>query len=180
MYVHTKTQKTQIGEYPVSRECRQHKTAKIQRTVLQQLSTLKTLEMDALHDKWNELFGTEPPKYKKHFLVRRLAWRIQEMYFGGLSEATEAALASLVAKDPVATTRTIPAQTVTKTAPVLGTRFVRVWKGEQHTVEVHESGFIFRGRPYRSLSAVAKEITGTKWKGNVFFGLKKAGRADGR
>lgn len=165
----------------MNKACKHKTISSIQHTVLQQQAVLKTLDMDALHDKCNELFGTDPPKYKKHFLVRRFAWRIQEMYFGGLNETTQEALASLIAKDPVATAAaTIPAQPVTKIAPALGTRFVRVWKGEQHTVEVHESGFIFQGRPYRSLSAVAKEIPGTKRNGNVFFGLKKAGASNGK
>ena len=66
-------------------------------SVLRQLATLETMSMAQLHEKWRDLYGGEPPRYKRQFLIRRLAYRIQELFYGGLSEAAKTHLRDLVA-----------------------------------------------------------------------------------
>ena len=102
-------------------------------SVLRQLATLQNMTLEQLREKWLDLYGSDPPRYKKQFLVKRLAYRIQELFYGGLSETAKTRLRQIA----------------------------------------REKGFEYDGRIFRSLSAVAREITGTRWNGKVFFGLKK-------
>ena len=149
-------------------------------SVLRQLAALQTLSLEQLKEKWLDLYGTEPPKYKKQFLIKRLAYRIQELFYGGLSEQTKSHLKKVAETDPVATViRKIPDERKSQEAILPGTRFVRVWNGKQYEVIARDKGFEYEGCIYRSLSAVADKITGTHWSGRVFFGLKKGARRTG-
>ncbi len=102
-------------------------------------------------------------------LVRALAYRMQEQALGGLDRATRRRLER--ATENVAAGRT-PAPTGPKIKP--GTRLLREWQGKVHEVIVLEEGVEYRGDSWPSLSAVAREITGTRWSGPRFFGLKGA------
>lgn len=141
-------------------------------SVLKQIAELPTLPQSRLKELWKEYFGVEPPAYRKGFLVRGLAHRIQELAYGGLSDAHQARLEALIADD-----RTSKNGGERRSSPkdkqlLLGTRLVREWKGVDHETTVIEGGFEYQGRRYRSLSAVARAITGTRWNGPMFFGLR--------
>ncbi len=146
-------------------------------SVLRQLATLETLSMEQLHEKWRDLYGGEPPRYKRQFLIKRLAYRIQELFYGGLSEAAKTRLQQVARDDSVARVESRTSGVAQGQADILpGTRFVRIWKDRRYEVLAHPNGFEYDGRMFRSLSAVAREITGTRWNGRLFFGLKKDNR----
>jgi len=145
-------------------------------TVLKQLAELPMLSVGELRGRWRSLYGTEPPvSYKCQYLIRRLAWRIQELAYGGLPESARATLRQ-VADEDAAATRRPSSRKREMNLPVAGTRLLRDWNGERHEVLVARDGFDFRGRRYRSLSAVAKAITGAHRSGPAFFGLKASGK----
>ena len=139
-------------------------------TVLAQLAALKTAPIGVLKQKWRDLFETEPPPYNRRFLEHRLAYRIQELAYGGLKAETLQRLRHLAEEldggDPKR--RRHPA----KDRPIAGTRLIREFQGIEHCVTVRDDGYEYEGRPYKSLSAIARAITGTRWNGLVFFGLK--------
>ncbi|MBR1335333.1 DUF2924 domain-containing protein [Bradyrhizobium ottawaense] len=140
--------------------------------VLAQLAALKNAPAQALKAKWRTLFDTEPPAYNRRFLESRLAYRIQELAYGGLSrETTERlkAMAKQYAYQKPADRKARP-----PLRPVAGTKLIREWEGVEHCVTVRHDDFEYLGRPYKSLSSVARQITGTKWNGWVFFGLKNS------
>jgi hypothetical protein len=142
-------------------------------TVLRQLAELPTFSVAQLRERWRRLYGAEPPaSYKGQYLIRRLAWRIQELAYGGLSDGAQATLTQ-VADEDAATARRPSSCKREQNLPVAGTRLVRDWNGERHEVLVARDGFDLRGRRYRSLSAVAKVITGAHRSGPAFFGLKQ-------
>jgi hypothetical protein len=137
--------------------------------VLARLAALKSASTPELRTQWRALFGTEPPPYNRRFLESRLAYRVQELAWGGLKPETVKRLDALAdALDGKAKkgAKAIAAR------PIAGTKLIREWKGVEHVVTVATEGFEYAGRPYRSLSAAARAITGTQWNGLVFFGLK--------
>ena len=142
-------------------------------TVLAQLSALKTAHVADLKQRWRDLFDREPPPYNRRFLENRLAYRIQELAYGGLSEEAverlDAIADELEGKAP-------RRRSSLDTRPIAGTRLIREWKGVEHSVTVRQEDFEYQGRPYKSLSAIARNITGTRWNGLVFFGLKNTRR----
>lgn len=143
-------------------------------SVLRQMALLQSMSLEQLREKWLDLYGEEPPQYKKQFLIKRLAYRIQELFYGGLSEQAKAHLQHAAKEDPVATVkRRIPQEKKKSETILAGTRLVRIWNDQRHEVIVLAEGYEYDGRVFRSLSAVAREITGTQWNGRVFFGLKK-------
>jgi hypothetical protein len=137
-------------------------------TVLAQLATLKSAAIGELKQKWRDLFDRDPPPYNRRFLEDRLAYRIQELAYGGLSDETierlEAIADELEGKTP-------KRRSSLEYRPIAGTRLIREWKGIEHCVTVRQDDFEYQG-PYKSLSAIARLITGTRWNGLVFFGLK--------
>ena len=138
--------------------------------ILAQLAVLKGAPTAALKARWRELFGAEPPPYNRRFLESRLAYRLQELAHGGLSADTTRRLEAIAADLPARGTK--PAKQAPDHRPITGTRLIREWKRVEHQVTVRDSDFEYQGRPYKSLSAVARAITGTRWNGLVFFGLK--------
>ncbi len=149
-------------------------TARSRHSVLRQLATLETMTLEQLRQKWLDLYGSDAPCYKKQFLIKRLGYRIQELFYGGLSEAAKAHLSQVAQEDPVARVDVrVPEKRQGKDGILPGTRFVRIWKDRRYEVLAQENGFEYDGRIFRSLSAVAREITGTRWNGRLFFGLKK-------
>jgi hypothetical protein len=139
-------------------------------TVLVQLTALKSAPIGALKQKWRDLFETEPPPYNRRFLEDRLAYRIQELAYGGLKPDTIKRLREL-AQD-VGASASGRGRKLGKAKPVAGTRLIREWQGVEHCVTVRDDDYEYQGRPFQSLSALARAITGTRWNGWVFFGLK--------
>jgi hypothetical protein len=139
-------------------------------SVVARVAALKTTTTPDLKAMWRQLFETEPPPYNRRFLESRLAYRIQELVYGGLKAETvkrlKAIAEDLDGGDPARRRR--PA----KDRPIAGTRLIREWQGIEHCVTVRDDGYEYQGRPYQSLSALARIITGTRWNGWVFFGLK--------
>jgi Protein of unknown function (DUF2924) len=116
---------------------------------------------------WKELNGAEAPPYNRRFLESRLAYRIQELAYGGLRPETVARLDALADKLDGKRPKRITAD-----RPIAGTRLIREWQGLEHCVTVLGGGYEYQGRPYQSLSAIARAITGTRWNGPLFFGLR--------
>lgn len=144
-------------------------------TVLGRLASLKSTPTPQLKEQWRQLFDAEPPPYNRHFLESRLAYRIQELAYGGLKPETIRRLEALGEQldgGNVAVRRR-PADD----RPIAGTRLIREWQGVEHSVTVLKDGYEWHGRPYKSLSAIARAITGTRWNGPLFFGLRRAGVA---
>jgi hypothetical protein len=109
----------------------------------------------------------QPPKsLSRDLLLRGITYKIQERAFGGLSKPVLRRLSGAAPEVPKGTTRKALPATVKP-----GTRLVREWNGQTHTVLVHADGVEWRGKRYRSLSVVAREITGAHWSGPRFFGL---------
>lgn len=159
--------------------------------VAKELAALKRLGVRDLRDKFAEVYGDTTPSGNKAWLIKRIIWRMQALAEGDLPERARRRAAEL-AND--ADLRVIPppplqvrpnAAERTKSAslrllgkrglPAPGTVLTRLYKGETLRVQVLEQGFEFEGEAYRSLSAVAKAITGSHCSGNLFFGLTKNG-----
>src|SRR5207302_682790 len=102
-------------------------------------------------------------------MVPILAYRMQEREYGGLSNSARRRLKEIAAS----LGHTRPSLPETDSAPQTGTRLVRSWRGELHEVLATGSGYHYRGRSYSSLSKIAREITGTRWSGPAFFGVRK-------
>ena len=133
------------------------------------LNVLKTLTHDELKARFSELYDYPAPKQMSHpFLCRVIAYRLQENENGGTNAPLQRRLRKLAEELKRAGTVSTAPPKPTKA----GTRFLREWQGETHIVSVTESGFLYREQTYRSLSAVAREITGTRWSGPAFFGLQ--------
>ena len=142
------------------------------KSVVAQVVELDHLPMNTLRAKWQTLFGTEPPDTRnKRQLTIRLAYRIQELAFGGLSREAREKLEKLAGMSASGIDGSSVARDPDK--PVPGTKFIREWQGAKVEVTALEEGFEYAGKNYRSLTAVATEITGTKWNGPDFFGLRR-------
>jgi len=134
-----------------------------------EVRSLSTLGSKALKDKWRTLYGVEPPRQlSRALMLRAIAYRLQEKAFGGLKPSTQRVLAEFDNNGANGSALAAAPSRTVKAGAVL----VREWRGISHQVSVLEKGFCFRGRHYRSLSEVAREITGTRWSGPLFFGLK--------
>src|SRR5580658_7640842 len=137
-----------------------------EQAVARLLAQLPAMDHKELQQHWRELFGREPsPGMRRNHMIPILAYRAQEMVFGGLKESTlrilrESALG--IASEAHAAYR-----------PKTGTRYVREHNGKLHEVTVLDDGFEYQGKSYRSLTEIAKVITDTKWSGPAFFGLKR-------
>ena len=132
---------------------------------------LHKLSRSQLLDRWQKLYGkTPPPGIRREIIIPFLAYRIQESTEGGLSPAAQAMLKSAARQ----LERTENSETpVRKPRMKSGTRLLRRWKGELHEVDVTETAYQYRDHEYRSLSEIARKITGTRWSGPAFFGLTK-------
>ena len=135
-------------------------------TVINQVAALDRLDYAQLKERWRVLMGKEPPALSREYLVRRLAYRVQELAYGGLSHNANGRLNTLSdASEQMKKGRS-------KDMPVVGTVLIREWKDERHEVTVKPGGYEFRGRLHKSLSGVARTITGIHWNGPAFFGLR--------
>jgi hypothetical protein len=135
-------------------------------TKLQELPHLPKLELLAL---WRELFAKPAhPGLRRNLMIPLLAYRLQEQAYGGLKPSTYKRLQKLAAE--LEQNRKAPL----RIAPQLraGTKLLRQWQGKMHEVLVADEGFEYRGKRYDSLSEIARQITGTRWSGPLFFGVK--------
>lgn len=143
--------------------------------VLARLTALKTTPTRKLREQWRLLFDKEPPPFNRQYIENRLAYRIQELAYGGLKQETVRRLEKLGEEldGGKVSVRKRPAND----RPISGTRLIRDYQGVEHCVTVRDNDFEYQGRPYKSLSAIARTITGTQWNGLAFFGLKSGKRA---
>ena len=139
------------------------------------LAALKTMPTADLKQQWRDLFDSEPPMFNRRYLESRLAYRIQELTYGGLKPETVRRLEAL--GEQLDGGNVITRRIRTDRKPMAGTRLIREYRGTEQVVTVLQDGFEWQGRPYQSLSAIARAITGTRWNGWVFFGLKNHRRA---
>ena len=129
------------------------------------LTTLEALGRTDLVARWQEHYGAPPPKgMSQRLMIGALAYAQQAKQQGGASAALSRRLAKLIAGTPISEA---PAPRMLKS----GARLVREWNGQTHTVEAVEGGFLWKGTHFRSLSAVARAITGARWSGPRFFGI---------
>ena len=138
--------------------------------VLARLNALKAMSVKELKAEWRTLFGADAPNNSRPFLELRLAYRIQELAYGGLSKTTVRILDALA--DEYRGLAVRKPTLIDPRKPIAGTKLVREWSGFEHTVTVLRDGFEYQGRRYKSLSAIARAITGTRWNGWRFFGLR--------
>jgi hypothetical protein len=134
------------------------------------LSRLPMLDLDELRQEWRRLNKADAsPRLSRDLLVRAVAYRLQELAFGGLRPEPQRQLCQIAME--------LKQTGAAKTRPRLqlpsGTRLMREWHGRHYEVVVLDDSFSWRGTHYRSLSAIARTITGTAWSGPLFFGLKQ-------
>ncbi len=133
------------------------------------LAVLPTLSLGDLRLEWRRLFRADPPRLSRDMMMRAIAYRLQEIAHGGRSKTTQRRLMTLTAE--FETGGRIAPPPATKIKP--GARLVREWHGRTHTISVTANGFEFQGKTYRSLTRIARDITGAQWSGPRFFGLTK-------
>jgi hypothetical protein len=143
--------------------------------VLSRLAALHAAPIATLKRQWLELYGKEPPPFSRSYIQSRLAYRIQELAYGGLKPETVDRLVAL--GEQLDGGNVVLRRIRADSRPLAGTRLIREWQGVQHVVTVRINDFEFEGRPYQSLSAIARHITGTRWNGWTFFGLRARGDA---
>jgi hypothetical protein len=141
---------------------------------IEQLNTLNNAILKAL---WLKHFRTQPPlRSRKSLLVDCLAYRIQEQAFGGLALSTRTRLKKLANDVAEGKKPDILFQPTIKP----GTRLIRSWGGQTHEVQVLDRGFSYQNRQYSNLSEIARVITGSRWSGPLFFGLKRSSNQEVR
>ena len=191
--------------------------------IISQISELEQIDILQLKDKYRVTFNTEPPLLNKSFLVKKLAYHIQEKVYGGISEKVKSRMDEILMEsgfnkyglsdfseesdfsekskkqehlknsDFLENSNFFESSNKTKNTEksikeenpkvskkpqvsmisIPGTKFTRIWKKEKHEAIALEDGFEYKGIKYKSLSAVARQITGTQWNGPLFFGLRK-------
>ena len=137
--------------------------------VTAEISGLSKTSIKELREHWTALYGKEPSAHiGRSFLIGAIAYRLQEQAFGGLKPSTRRLL-TRVAKETAAgsSPKSLPVRKAET-----GTILVREWQGSAHRITVLGDGVSFNGKHYRSLSEVAREITGSRWSGPRFFGLR--------
>lgn len=128
-----------------------------------QITKLAEMPLPELQKMWIRYFDEKPLSLNREFYVSRLAYKIQELHFGGLPIATKNLLIKMADSSELKNKKKLP--------PV-GTRIVRVFKGREYVVKIMIDGFDFNGMPYKSLSQIAQKITGQKISGYRFFKLE--------
>ncbi|HXQ11318.1 MAG TPA: DUF2924 domain-containing protein [Caulobacteraceae bacterium] len=129
--------------------------------ITEEVQALECLDLEGLRAEWRRRYGVTPALRSHDLLRRNLAWRIQADAYGGLAPAVREALRRKGSCVPALPT---------------GARLAREWRGVRHEVEVLEGGVIlYQGSRYDSLSSVARAITGVRWNGPRFFGLRSIG-----
>jgi len=163
----------------------------MKKETIEGVQNLHTLTVGALKRKYAEVFGEETRSNNKDYLRKKIAWRLQSLDEGGLSERARKRAEELANDSDIrmrapktksvnldaTLSETVTFQTNSKSADLLpGMTLKRVYKNQTLLVTVTEKGLLFNGKTYRSLSAIAKEVTGSLWNGRLFFGLTKHSR----
>ena len=142
----------------------------------QRIAALNGLTAQQLRDEWRRLYRGQPPRLSRDLLIRTIAYRMQELAYGGLSKAAQRKLNAL--------TKELKGKGSIVVTPALslrpGTRLVREWRGRTHTVVVTEDGFEYAGNAFPSLTKIAHAITGAHWSGPRFFDLIRKPALNGR
>ena len=153
-----------------------------QASIPARIARLQEMSVGELREEWRRLYAEEPRSRHRVWLWRRLAWRIQELEYGGLSDRAKKRLEELMPRAELALrvprgfmkgTDLPPRAIRDKRIPPPGTVLLRSYKGQGIAVTVLENGFAWEGREYRSLSAIAKDVTGAHWNGLRFFALDR-------
>ncbi len=143
--------------------------------VTRQISGLRSMPRAQLLDLWRTVYRkAAPPGVRREILVPFLAYKIQENAYGGLKPSVRAELRRIAES-----LKSNPSGSLGRSRIKPGSRVLRQWRGEMHEVTVEESGYKYRGTSYRSLSQIARRVTGTRWSGPAFFGLKTT-KSNGR
>src|SRR5579862_1558551 len=154
-------------------------------TVYREIEQLPSMQIEELRQRYQEVFGEDSQSKHKQHLIRRIAWRLQVLAQGDISErarqralsiANDADLKIQIPSQWIANQRTVAGRKrgpKDRRLPVIGTVLTRSYRGQTVTVKVLKGGFEYRGQHYQSLSAIAREATGTRWNGLLFFGLTK-------
>jgi hypothetical protein len=150
--------------------------------ISKQIEALKTTGTAQLLTRYKELFGDKSAPGNRIFLIRKLAYRIQEQAVGGGSPSVQTKIQELIRTyDPI--NKIAVKISSGKTAgdrdgrlPMPGSFITKTYKGQRIEVKVLENGFEYQGAIYKNLSAVAKAVTGDHWNGYMFFGLKRNGK----
>ena len=158
---------------------------------VQQIQGLSRMTVGELREKYIEVFGEETRSYHKAFLRKRIAWCLQALAEGDLSDRARRRAGELAndadlrlraprdrsrpgsAAEQARTTASRLSPSRDRRLPLPGTLLVRAFQGRDLVVQVLDDGFAFEGRRYRSLSAIAREVTGSQWNGFAFFGLTR-------
>ena len=154
------------------------------RSIVQEIARLQRLSVGELRAEWVRLYGQETRSRNRVYLWRRLAWRLQELAYGGLSDAAKQRLAELASSPGTYTRTRLPreASAALASIPVVtrrhrpttlsaGTILTRKYQGHDIVVRVLDGGFEWDGRTFGSLSEVARAVTGSHWNGKLFFKL---------
>jgi hypothetical protein len=145
-----------------------------------EIERLQQLRVPELQARYREVFGQECRSHHKQHLVRRIAWRLQALKYGDLSQRALAIANDADLRTQVPATWIYGEQTEMKRKdrrlPTTGTILSRRYQGKTVTVKVLKNGFEYAGQRYRSLSSIAREATGTRWNGLLFFGLATRGK----
>jgi len=138
------------------------------KNTIARLQTLDVMARGDLQAEWRRLYRIDPPvRMSRELLMLGIGWKIQERVHGGFSKATKRRLADLI--KALEHDGDVSHSRVFHFRP--GSRLVREWRGQSHTVIVREDGFEWKGQIWRSLSRIAREITGAHWSGPRFFGM---------
>jgi len=133
-----------------------------------EIAGLSKLDNDELRERWRAMYGKAPSGHiGRSFLVRAIAYRLQERAYGGLKPSTRRLLARVSEETATASSPKKPQIRMAQS----GTILIREWQGNAHRVTMLDDGVSFNGKRYRALSEVAREITGSRWSGPRFFGL---------
>ena len=138
--------------------------------IIAQVAALKMMPMSELKEQWKKLHECEPPPFNRGYLESRLAYRLQELAYGGMKNDTARRIDAL--RESV--TNNTPYKPGNKNRPPVGAILVREHRGVEHRVRVLQDGFEYNGKTYRSLTALASKIAGVHWNGPMFFGLRRS------
>ncbi len=155
--------------------------SKAKSSLMDEVGSLRKLTVGGLRERYLELFGEESASRNKDYLFKRIVYRLQELKYGGLTPIARERAALLAEDAPIRrrigaiddhddlSLRPTPGRDAR--LPPAGTKIHRTFNGTDYTVTVLDDGFLFEGRRYKSLSVIAREISGTRWNGFGFFGL---------
>ena len=143
------------------------------KSISAEIAELRTMNVAELVERYVEVFGKLPRTKQPTWLWRKIAWKIQEKRFGGLSQAAKQRLEELIAELelPIGRSERRKVKASRHNGTALGTTVLRIWKGNEIRATSVEGGWEHEGTVHRSLSAIAKTITGSHWNGKLFFGL---------